>query len=537
VAEILLWSSPVDTFDPEAPPSDAASRLTVVTNPESAETPRRPHAMLRALRSAVRSRVTPWLLLVLTLSGIGAVGVHSLVQAAPSPALLDLSSKVHARGLEYGRGLELIASGDDVLGRDLLVSATDRMIGIVEECVKTPGCDVVLIMRTLSAVLDDRQMALTAAEHAKPPVARPRNAVPVRTMDPSPVRPVIADMSRAVALLRGVDLEALVKYNRAVKAALNDWLTWNRPQLVDAYENYVFLREETAPIYEKADLPEALLFALMAQETGVKVHAYSRAGAAGPLQFMPKTGVRYGLTNVGTFDMRLDPVASTRASAQYLEDQLKRLSDDLEKALAAYNGGESRVGNLHRKLKGASFWDPALYFSIPTETREYVPGVLAAAWIFLHQEQYGLRPPVEEAGATEIVLGADVSIGELTICLGTEGNPRGWFRTLRNLNPRRKGDQRIAAGEKMRLPSMLVPRYVQECVGDAPLLARARVLHDASYGKADVTEYPVKDGDTLDTIADAIGCATVRRLAGMNGIKGPSYDLRVGQRLTVPSCS
>ena len=174
---------------------------------------------------------------------------------------------------------------------------------------------------------------------------------------------------------------------------------------------------------------------------------------------------------------------------------------------------------------------------MPGETRHYVPAVLAAAWIFLHAEDYDLVPPEVEVGTTEIVLAEDVSIGELSICLSTRQSARGWFRTLRNLNPRLKGNARIPAGERVRLPSMLVPLYVERCVGDAPLLAQARELHDAAYGKAKLAEYPVKEGDTLHSIASEIGCASLRRLAGMNGIKGPDYEVRAGQRLAVPECS
>ena len=60
-----------------------------------------------------------------------------------------------------------------------------------------------------------------------------------------------------IKAVRGVDFEELITLNGPVKSALNDWLTWRRPKLADAYENYLFLRAETAPIFEKANLPEA----------------------------------------------------------------------------------------------------------------------------------------------------------------------------------------------------------------------------------------------------------------------------------------
>ena len=97
--------------------------------------------------------------------------------------------------------------------------------------------------------------------------------------------------------------------------------------------------------------------------------------------------------------MRLDPVASTRASAYSLNHQLARFSNELEKALAAYNGGEVRLATLHQPLAGARFWDPELCDAVPAETLNYVPGRLAAACLFLHPEEYGLEFPDLEGGA------------------------------------------------------------------------------------------------------------------------------------------
>ena len=496
--------------------------------------------MKDTLKAIVTSRAIPWALLAIMLVATGAFARHTAQRPEPpDPELEELSAKIYARGWEYGKGLELIVSGDPIMGRNLLVSATNRMRIVAERCMRTDGCDMELVLDALSLVLEEQRAALVnvkAARTAKDPHTPETAEVHTHVAAQGSVPP-LPEMDRAVSLLRGIDLRELITLNGPVKSALNDWLTWNRPMLATAYKNYLFLREETARIYEKAALPEALLFALMTQETGAKVHAYSKAGAAGPLQFMPRTGMRYGLIRVGGFDMRLDPVASTKASAEFLNNHLAKFNNELEKALAAYNGGETRLTKLHRKLDGASFWDPRLYYSVPAETRDYVPGVLAAAWIYLHPEEYGLAVPGLEVGTTTIVLKEDVSIGELTICLGQEQNRSGWFRILRNLNPRLRGNARIEAGETMRLPSMLVPTYVEHCAGDSPQLARARELHDAAYEEQlQLRQYTVKKGDTLAAIAGRLDCASIKKLAGMNGIEGPSYEIHAGQRLSVPGC-
>jgi membrane-bound lytic murein transglycosylase D len=432
------------------------------------------------LQAVIRARATPWVLLAMTLTATAFALVGSRRRAFASPQLQELSARIQGRGRDYVRGLELIVSGDPVMGNNLLASATDRMNVLAQECVRTDGCDLDVFIRALRTAIDQRPSVPAVREH---PVAQALAPVPA---------PAASDDSGRQAL----HLEDAITLNGPVKRALNDWLTWNRPQLADAYENYLFLREQLAPVYEKADLPEALLFAVMAQETGAKVHSYSSAGAAGPLQFMPATGRRYGLGRVDGFDMRLDPVAATKASAVYLTALLRRFGNDLPKALAAYNAGESKLATLHKQISGLSFWDAKVSEAMPLETRSYVPGVLAAAWIFLHAESYGLVSSGLELGTTTIALREPASIGELTICLGPDQNRNGWFRTLRNLNPRVSGNQRIDAGERLRIPSMLVPRYVKHCAGDSPLLARARDLHDATDESDGQMDYALQEDDS-----------------------------------------
>lgn len=398
-----------------------------------------------------------------------------------APGLEILREKILDARRDYERGLELLVAGEDVLGGNMLAAASDRLMVYAEECSRLGDCDMGLFSATLDGLESERTgpaPARNAAASTWPPPARGD-----RTEEgDSPFVDALPGLERTVSLVKGVDLRELITLNGPVRAALHDWLTWNRVELVRAYENYQFLRRKMAPAYQRAGLPEALLFAVMAKESGGKVHAYSRRGAVGPLQFMRHTGRRYGLRTEDGFDMRLDPEAASKASVAYLGDQLEAFNNDLEKVLIAYNAGESRMRRLERKLEGASFWDPELYYALPRETREYVPQVLAAAWLFLHPEEYGLVFPAHEANTTRLVLKEAITLDELTICLGTEHSRDGWYRTLRNLNPRYRTDERIPASTEIELPSLLVPVYTARCVDDAPLLARAREIHRASAG-------------------------------------------------------
>ena len=70
-------------------------------------------------------------------------------------------------------------------------------------------------------------------------------------------------------------------------------------------------------------------------------------------------------------DMRLDPESATRANVGYLNDRFEELNGSLEKALAAYNGGEGRMRSLNRRLNGAALWDSRMYYSLPRETKTW----------------------------------------------------------------------------------------------------------------------------------------------------------------------
>ena len=218
------------------------------------------------------------------------------------------------------------------------------------------------------------------------------------------------------------------------------------------------------PAYERAGLPEALLFGIMAKESNGKVHATSRAGAAGPMQFMYATGKRFGLGPDGTgFDTRYDPRAAAEASASYLNERMGELNRSIELALAAYNGGEGRALRVYQGSGGSGFWDATVYNQFPPETRDYVPMVIAAAWLFLHPKQYGLSFPKVDAKPAPLRLAQPASIYELTICLGNRGAREGYMRALRNLNPRYEADSWLPAGTTLNATTQIVGLYNRYC--------------------------------------------------------------------------
>jgi membrane-bound lytic murein transglycosylase D len=454
----------------------------------------------------------------------------------PPPDYSELYERLEENRLEYQAGIELIVAGEELAGEDRIAAAAYAIRADTEECVRSEGCDLQLFLDTYEELLNEQSFQLKMQAMELTTIQSERVEEAEREAGASPFVSAMPEIGRTVTLLNGNDLSELIKLNGPVSAAIDDWLTWMRPMLMASYENYMYLRSKIAPIYDEAGLPEALLFAMIATETGGKVHAYSRAGAAGLLQFMPYTGRKYGLRKVDGFDQRLDPVMATKANVAYMNFLFADLNDSLEKALAAYNGGDGRLRRLNRRLKGASIWESEFYYSLPRETREYVPRVLAAAWLFMHPEDYNLVWPEIAAETAELELREDIAVGELTICLGQEMNPDGWFRTIRNLNPELDPGERVEAGEKIEIPAILVPVYEAQCL-EGELLERARHLHEENYpDEPEMIVYTVRKGDTLGRIAGKFRCVSIRELAAINNIRAPRYIIQVGQRLKIPQC-
>jgi membrane-bound lytic murein transglycosylase D len=436
---------------------------------------------------------------------------------------------------QYEDGIQLIIEGNATAGEEKIKAAQDRLLSAAHQCTRSQDCEVERFFDVIAELWEMKQSAASndASESTEPALDTDDENGQGLTF--SPVEAVLPDVNRTPPLFRGKDLSELIDLNEPVKAALNDWLTRMRPNLMESFENYLFLRSAMAPVYQEAGLPEALLFGIIATETGGVVHAYSRAGAAGPLQFMRNTGRRYGLRVEDGFDMRYDPVASVKANVSYLNEQLEVLHESLEKTLAAYNGGENRLQKLNRRFKGADFWDSRFYNSLPRETRRYVPRVLAAAWLFLHPEDYNLQFPRCQTETSALTIQQDTSLDELSICFGQDlGQSNGWFRTLRNLNPRLEPEKPIKSGTEIEIPAGLKQTYNEKCI-QGELINRARELHKAKY--PEMLLYTVGAGDTLEKIAARYQCASQKEIGAINNLRGPKYMIRIGQTLKIPGCN
>ncbi len=139
---------------------------------------------------------------------------------------------------------------------------------------------------------------------------------------------------------------------------------------------------------ERRGLPLELAL-LPAVESGFNPMALSSAQASGLWQFIPGTGTRYKLAQTAHFDARRDVLASTGAALDYLQ-ALHRLHHDWHLALASYNWGENAVlravGQSRARGRDGVFEN----LSLPEETRNYVPRLMALRNIVLQPEKFGL---------------------------------------------------------------------------------------------------------------------------------------------------
>ena len=440
----------------------------------------------------------------------------------------------------YREGLALIRRGETTSGREATREAAARLLEAGRRCQDTRGCEGARFLAAYDALVQEGAELAAGGEGFG--ARAPENGL----AGESAVLVSMPEAGRSVALLKGQDLRELIELNEPVKAALAEWLTWMRPSLITSWENYQQMRFLMWPEYEQAGLPEALLFGILAKESNGRVHAVSRAGAAGPMQFMPATGARFGLGWRDGFDTRYDPQLAARASVLYFNERFAELNNDLAFAVAAYNGGEGRALRLKRAAGDRSFWDPAVYGELPPETRDYVPYVLAAAWLFLHPEEYGLEFPKVDGAATVMKLQAPASIYQLAICLG--GPREGYFRALRNLNPRYEPHVAIAAGTELRVPVAVPPRYAQSCVSGAraelavALMAASKPTAPPTASRppgasasASARSYRVRSGDTLSSISRRHDCRGATQLARANGLR-PPFVIREGQSLKLIGC-
>lgn len=180
-------------------------------------------------------------------------------------------------------------------------------------------------------------------------------------------------------------------------------------------------------------MPEDLLYLTMI-ESGLDPNAYSRADAAGLWQFIEETGERYGLEVSTYVDERRDPIKATGAALTYLQEMHGRF-DSWYLSAAGYNTGENRVGRLMREITGSEKGTDEGYWSIwdrlPSETRDYVPLMLAMGHIAKEPGKYGFHDIEYEEPLQfeEVIVPGGTKLADVATAAGVDSE------TVYELNP------------------------------------------------------------------------------------------------------
>ncbi len=284
-------------------------------------------------------------------------------------------------------------------------------------------------------------------------------------------------------------------------------------------KRYVPLIKE---ILRKNNMPEDLVYLAMI-ESGFNPKAYSPAKACGPWQFIYETGGRYGLRVNYWVDERRDPEKSTVAAAKYLRDLFNQFGH-WYLAAAGYNAGENRIERAMLKHNTNDFWELYKYNTLPRETKNYIPQLIAAAIIAKEPEKYGFGSITYDApirfAEVEVPPGTPLTAIAKASSLSVDGvrsyNPE----LVRGITP--PGNE----GYEIKLPQPFnVSRFNEK-------------LEEALEGERKikgVVSYKVKKRDTLAKIAKKNGI----RIEDIHLVNSCEDELRVkpGMVIAIPKYS
>ncbi len=319
--------------------------------------------------------------------------------------------------------------------------------------------------------------------------------------EPTPAPPAKADI---VAVQEKPASKSAEPYNVpiVVDAKVEGHIRFFHSTIHDKFEKWLLRLSHYHPIVERIftefGLPTDLVY-LSLVESGFNPHAYSRARATGPWQFMKGTGQVYGLRVDKYVDERRDPVKSTVAAARYLRD-LYDLFGSWPLAMAAYNAGEGKVMRALHKSQSESFSEIAETRLIRRETKEYVPRFMAATVIAKNPDRYGFHiGDVDPHEFEEVIVGRSLHLRSIASASGVS------YESLRLLNPELRLEAtppdnphyhlKVPVGSRTKIEHVLdqVPAWKAP-----PAVRTVKVTAPAAHAKK---WYRVRTGDTLASIA------------------------------------
>ncbi len=311
-------------------------------------------------------------------------------------------------------------------------------------------------------------------------------------------------------------------------------------------------------------------------ESCFDVEAYSKVGAAGVWQFMPRTGRQYMRIDAAV-DERRDPVRATEAAAEHLQGDYEALGA-WPLAITAYNhgrGGVARgvaetgstnIGEIVARYRGRAFG---------FASRNFYAEFLAALDVTSRaQEHYGAIPVLPPLEAIEVEVPRPVHLAEVARRVGVQRDdvvelnpallpvvtrggapiPRGYVLRLprsagsgeaeiasalaamgREQPERRLAVRAATSGRKTQVAGSRAKSSGKDAAKAQAAAATAskkptQAVRVAKQGE--LTVHHVAPGQTLADIARRYG-TTVALIQGLNNLRQPKA-LQAGQKLRVP---
>ncbi|GJL81783.1 MAG: hypothetical protein DHS20C01_14170 [marine bacterium B5-7] len=311
----------------------------------------------------------------------------------------------------------------------------------------------------------------------------------------------------------------------------------NRDRFEDALKRYGAYGPMVKQLIKSAGLNEDIHY-LPFVESLYNPRAYSRVGAAGLWQIMPKTARYLGLQIDATVDERLDMEAATIAATRYLKDSRSRLTAVARQknpsvsegamgpfVITSYNYG---VNGMRRAVDqiGPDFISVLNHHKSPSfqvAVKNFYTSFLAARHVARNARRYfGDVPPEPTVRYQTAVLKYDTSMKRIIDVFGVDEDE------LKDLNRALTrfvwhGWRFAPAGYRLRLP------YRQQGWDQAVSKLESKGPESDVRGPVN---YKVRKGDTACGIARAFH-VKCNDLVDMNRL-GRRAFIRVGQNLVIP---
>ena len=328
---------------------------------------------------------------------------------------------------------------------------------------------------------------------------------------PKPVKPAysrnLLDRIRAGFRFPHLDSKYVAdyeKWNSTHPRYLNDLFNRSEPFLHHIVEEI-----------EKRGLPMEIAL-LPAIESAYKPNAVSRSKAVGLWQFIPSTGKSFGLTQDWWYDGRRDVLLSTNAALDYLTQLNKRFNGDWFITLAAYNAGQGNIARAIKSNKKKGKRTNYTSLSLRSETRRYVPKIIALKNIINNPHVFNVKLPViANSPQFEVVpLKGQIDLNKFAQHTGIDS------KALNHLNA---GFLRWATPPNG-------PHRILLPFNDRIAIQKARVAAQQTI-KLDYQRHRIVSGDSLSSIARRYG-VSISALKSTNKLS--NSRIRAGKTLLIP---